>query len=156
MSDGQTKEPVRYSPEIALIICDRLAKGESLRQICRSDGMPDESTVRLWSLTPDHPFSPQYAEARNLGIDAIAEETFEIADDGTNDWIQREVDEGRKEVVFNGEHYQRSRLRVDTRKWYLSKIAPKRYGDKLTTEHTGPNGGPIQFIPVDTGIKRGG
>ncbi len=46
---------------------------------------------------------------------------------------------------LNGEHVQRSRLRVDTRKWILSKLAPKRYGDKL--QHTGDGGGPIRVRP---------
>lgn len=57
-------------------------------------------------------------------------------------------------AMVDGDHIQRSRLRVDTRKWLLSKVLPKVYGDKSTTTHTGPDGGPVQFVSVDTGIKR--
>lgn len=66
----------------------------------------------------------------------MADELVEIADDGTNDYVEREVDGGVR-VVFDGEHFQRSRLRVDTRKWVLSKVLPKIYGDKIGVEVTG-------------------
>ena len=60
----------------------------------------------------------------------MADEMLEIADDGSNDWMLRK--DGDKEFyVLNGEHVQRSRLRLDTRKWLLSKALPKVYGDKL-------------------------
>ena len=68
--------------------------------------------------------------------DALVEESLEISDDGTNDWMARrsEAEKGAGVTtgwVLNGEHVQRSRLRVDTRRWYASKIAPKKYGEKL-------------------------
>ncbi len=50
--------------------------------------------------------------------------------------------DGSTQTVLNGEHVQRSRLRVDSRKWLLSKLKPERYGDKL--QHSGPGGGPVQ------------
>ena len=63
----------------------------------------------------------------------MADETLEIADDSSHDTITD--DEGNER--FNSEFAARSRLRVDTRKWLLSKALPKVYGDKITTEHTG-------------------
>ena len=81
-------------------------------------------------------FFAQYARARDVGLDAMADELFDIADDGTNDWMERDG-EGNPGYAVNGENVSRSRLRVDTRKWYLSKLAPKRYGEKLeVTEKT--------------------
>lgn len=74
-----------------------------------------------------------------------AEEIIEIADDGSNDWMERN-DKDNPGFVANGEHIQRSRLRSDNRKWLLSKLAARKYGDKL--EHTGPEGGPIQVSIV--------
>lgn len=71
----------------------------------------------------------------------MADEVMDISDDGANDWMQRN-DPDNPGYVVNGEHQARSRLRVDTRKWYLSKLAPKRYGDKI--ELSGPDGQPIQ------------
>lgn len=101
--------------------------------------MPGESTVRDW-VRQDPSFSAQYAIARDMGLDAMAEETLEIADDGSNDTYTD--DEGNEAV--NHDVIQRSRLRVDTRKWFLSKLAPKRYGDKQQHEVSGPGGGPIE------------
>jgi hypothetical protein len=82
-------------------------------------------------------FSQQYAKAREALLDHWAEEITEIADDGSNDWIKREAEEGRVEIKVDAEHINRSRLRVDTRKWLLSKLAPKKYGDKTQVEHSG-------------------
>jgi len=95
--------------------------------------MPADSTVRLWALNDQGPgFSAQYAQARDLGLDAMADELLEISDDSSGD--ERETEAG---VVMNTEFAARSRLRVDTRKWFLSKLAPKRYGDRLDVAVTG-------------------
>lgn len=133
--------PTDYGPEVVGIICSELAQGKSLREICRREDMPALSSVFLW-LSKHKEFSEQYTRAREAGVEALAEETLEIADEASNDWMERN-DPDNPGYVVNGEHIQRSRLRVDTRKWLLSKIAPKKYGDKVTNEHTGPDGGPI-------------
>lgn len=129
--------PSLYTQDIADAICERLADGESLRAICRDEGMPQESTVRLWALEDREGFSAQYTKARDIGLDAMADELLEIADDGSNDWMQRNYGE-QEAWVANGEAMGRSRLRLDTRKWLMSKMAAKRYGDKLL--HTGADG----------------
>ena len=139
--------PTKYTKELAQEICSGLASGLSLREVCRANNMPDERTVRQWALDDLHGFSPQYARARELGYQSMADELMEIADDGTNDWIQRHGTEEEQEMfVLNGEHVQRSRLRVDTRKWMLSKMLPKVYGDKTQLQHSGPDGGPIAIV----------
>lgn len=129
--------PSDYNSEIAQVVCMRIAEGESLRMVCRDEAMPDKSTVLRW-LGRHEEFRAQYAQAKELGIEAIAEELFEIADDGTNDWMELTDSEGNAYgYKANGEHIQRSKLRIDTRKWYLSKIVPKKYGDKQQVEHSG-------------------
>tara|TARA_R110000851_G_scaffold165169_2_gene309947 strand:+ start:155923 stop:156429 length:507 start_codon:yes stop_codon:yes gene_type:complete len=129
-----------YTPEIAREICERLAAGESLRSICREDRMPDDSTVRSWVLSNSHEnFTERYLLARDSGMDTIADELLEISDDGRNDWMVSN-DPDNPGYKLNGESVQRSKLRVDTRKWYLSKIAPKRYGDSARLALTGPDG----------------
>lgn len=138
--------PSKYTKALADKICARLAEGETLRSICRDEEMPDEKAVRDWVREDREGFSPHYAQARDTGLDAIAEEAFEIADDGTNDWMEKHHYKGDDTKAFNGEHVQRSKLRVDLRKWYLSKMAPKRYGEKLDVEHSGPGGGPVTFV----------
>ncbi len=122
-----------------------MAAGESLRRICRDDHMPSDTAVRGWALDDVDGFSSQYTRAVELRAMLWAEETLDIADDGTNDWIKRRKDDGESQVVCDHEHIQRSRLRVDTRKWFLSKVLPKIYGDKL--QHTGDGGGPIRVRP---------
>lgn len=134
---GKRGRPSRYTQEIGEIICDRLMDGETLRQICRDEDMPDERTVRRWAANPEHEFSPHYTRAREIGYLRMVDELLEIADDGSNDWMIREGKDGEASWVANGEHVQRSRLRVDTRKWVLAKMLPKVFGEKLDTANAG-------------------
>ena len=133
--------PTGYTADIAQGICARLADGETLREICRSEEMPARSTVHLWLLAHSE-FSDQYARAREIQADAWADELVEIADNGSNDWMERNRQDDQGYQV-NGEHIQRSRLRADTRKWLMSKVAAKKYGDKVQQEISGPDGGPV-------------
>jgi len=136
--------PSRYTDALAAKICKRLAEGESLRSICRDEALPPESTVRGWVVDDHKGFPAQYARARDIGLDVMADEILEISDDGSNDWMERQG-ENSEGWMLNGEHVQRSRLRIDSRKWLLSKMAPKRYGDKF--QHVGEGGGPIRVRP---------
>jgi len=120
-----------FNQETADKICERIANGESVRKICKDKAMPAQSTIFKW-LVDNANFSEQYTRAREAQADLIFEEMFEIADDGSNDWMDREG-----KVELNSEHIQRSRLRIDARKWMLSKMAPKKYGDKVSLDHSG-------------------
>jgi hypothetical protein len=140
--------PSDFTPELAGKICERLQDGRTLRDVCRDEDMPDERTVRGWATEDREGFFPQYARAREIGYQAMADELLEIADDGKNDWMERKGEDGNSAYVLNGEHVQRSRLRTDTRKWLLSKALPKIYGDRVVNEHSGPNGGPIAITQI--------
>jgi hypothetical protein len=118
--------PSNYSVEKATTICDRLALGESLRKICEDDAMPDKSTVLRWIAAHDE-FRDQYARAREAQADFWAEQIIDISDDGQNDTYTD--DDGNERT--NQDVIARSRLRVDTRKWLMARMAPKKYGDKL-------------------------
>lgn len=123
--------PSSYTEEIAGEICAKLAEGLSLREICRQDDFPDKSTVMRW-LAQHKGFQDQYARAKEIGVEALAEDILDIADDGTNDWMERLGSDGQPAGwVFNGEAARRSQIRIDARRWLLSKLAPKKYGDKL-------------------------
>lgn len=100
--------------------------------------MPCAATVFNW-LRRHKEFVEQYEKAKEEQADALAEDILDIADDGTNDWMEREVGEGEGNTGWklNGEHVQRSRLRVDARKWIASKLKPKKYGDKSDVHHSG-------------------
>lgn len=116
-----------YTPEIAAEILDLVSAGKSLRSICELDGMPDERTVRRWASENREGFAPQYEAARNIALDILADEVLSIADQSDGD-------------------VPRDRLRFDARRWYLSKLAPKRYGDKVT--HAGDPDNPVAVEDV--------
>lgn len=116
--------PSEYTEDRAEAICEALADGKSLVQVCDQEGMPSRETVRRWLKADLHGFRAKYAHAREQQAVALADEILQIADDGTNDTQTDE--EGR--VIVNHDHINRSRLRVDARKWLASKLLPKVYG----------------------------
>jgi hypothetical protein len=120
-------------------VCERIAKGETLSAICRSEGFPDPVTVWRWKEIDDQ-FAQDFARARELGYDAIADETVRIADDASNDYMESK--RGGKE--FDAEHVQRSKLRVETRLKLLAKWSPKKYGEKVVVG--GDEDSPVQVV----------
>jgi hypothetical protein len=139
--------PSSFSQEKADNICDQLAEGLSLREVCRQDGMPSKSMVMRW--LHEHPsFRDQYTRAKDIGIEAIAEDILDIADDAKNDWMERNAEEDRGWIA-NGENVRRSQIRIDARKWLLSKLAPKKYGDKLDLKHSGSIATPRELSDDD-------
>lgn len=138
--------PTKYTKEIGDIICAAIADRRPLARICKENNMlPGCSTVFRW-LREHEEFRENYEISMALRADYFAEEIAEIADNGKNDWMEIN-DPDNRGYKHNGEHIQRSRLRVDARKWLSSKYDPKKYGDRLNQEvkatHTGANGGPI-------------
>lgn len=133
-----------YTPELASEILRRISDGESLRAICREEGFPAPSTVRGWVVDDVEGFAEQYMRARALQAEHWAEEILEIADETAFD--DKINDKG--DIVPDNEYMQRSRLRVDTRKWLLSKVLPKVYGDKLDVTSKGEKVGLVINIEV--------
>ena len=123
--------PSSFTQEIADRICERIAEGEGLRRIVLDEGMPSEKTVYRW-LRENGDFRQQYACAREDQAEHFLDEIMDIADDASRDTV--DTDNGE---VANTEWIQRARLRVDARKWAMSKLAPKKYGDKIGIEHSG-------------------
>ena len=130
--------PSVYTDEIAESICQRLRDGETLNAICKSDEMPSEATVRAWALDDHCGFSAKYARARELGYLKLADEIIEIAD--TPLIGEKTVETMRGTDITRADMVDRSRLKVDTRKWMLSKMLPKVYGDKIAVDHSGKVG----------------
>ena len=145
---AQVGRPTDYCPELIDKICDRLTQGESLKTICKDADMPNTSSIFLW-LAKYPEFSDKYARAKSAQMDTMAEEIVEISDDRSNDVT---VDEKGNEKV-DWECVQRSKLKVDTRKWLMSKLAPKKYGELKTLQHQGPNGGPMQSEVIERGAQ---
>lgn len=122
--------PSLYTPELAQRICARIAEGESLRSICRDEDMPGDATVRAWAINDVEGFSAQYTKARDIALDLMADDLIEIADTPQLGQKTKTNEKGETETT-EGDMIEHRRLRVDARKWYLSKLAPKRYGDKV-------------------------
>lgn len=120
--------PADYTPAVGDEICKQLAKGKSLNSICKSEAMPDDSTVYRWLLATHNKdldqFRDNYALAREIQYQRMADEIIDIADDGLNDYVLANSEEGDI-CRINPEAIGRSRLRVDTRKWFMSKVLPK-------------------------------
>ena len=127
MPKGMRPGSIEYDPVLAEEILERLADGDSLASICREGGIPDERSVRRWARNHGD-FGDQYAVARRLGYKKRADERLEIADDSSADWV--ETENGKR--VLDTVHVNRARLMIDTRKWLLSKMLPKVYGDHVT------------------------
>lgn len=102
--------PSSYSDDKADAICIRLAQGESLRKICKDADMPSEATVYAW-LFKDEAFQEKYARARTAQSEPWLEDIIEVADDP-----EMKADD--------------KRVRIDARKWAMSKLAAKKYGER--------------------------
>jgi len=101
-----------------------------LQRLCDTyDDMPDKTTINVWRYQNPE-FSTQYAQAKLVQADLLAEECLDIADDSRNDWMES-LDEDGQGIGWrlNGDHVNRSRLRIDTRKWLAAKLLPKQYGE---------------------------
>lgn len=121
---------VVFSPELFDRICERMANGESLRAICKGKDMPNKRTVLRW-LECNEKLADQYSEAQNLRAEHYFDEIIDIADSKADP--------------------QKTRVQIDARKWVLSRMNPKKYGDKFTQELTGTDGSPLQVQIVRFG-----
>ncbi|MFZ9966416.1 MAG: hypothetical protein ACO3IN_05395 [Steroidobacteraceae bacterium] len=107
-----------YAKEIRNEILDRIGSGESLRSICRDDGMPDKSVVFRW-LASDEEFATKYARARLQQAEVIFDGLADIEDQVLNEQLKPDA----AKVVLWSRH------------WRASKLNPKKYGDKIETTH---------------------
>lgn len=146
--------PSTYSPEAAMPILERMYKGDSIRSICATPGMPDYDTVSRWRIRNED-FAIQYARARRAQVEARIEDAARWADEmpmmdvpDPDGGISRRIDPAG---------IQRNKLRCEQARWEASKLlrgpisAPLDYGDRIQQEVSGPNGGaiPVSISAVD-------
>ncbi len=125
-----------YDPELLMpFICERIANGDSLRKISKLDGMPSVALIIKW-VGEDPRWHEQYARAKERQMDHYAEEIVEISDDTAKDTHVTTYEGGVERTSPNTEWISRSRLRVDSRKWLMSKLAPKKYGEFLKVDQS--------------------
>ena len=126
---GKKGQGSGYSEELAASICAQVSGGLTIKEICLLDDMPGRTAVYKW-LGEHEDFANMYARAREERAELVADEIIAIADDGGLDPNDK-------------------RVRIDARKWWAAKVNPKKFGDKVTNEHSGPDGGPIPVARIE-------
>jgi hypothetical protein len=113
--------PSSYNQELGNLICECIALGMSVRRICDSEGMPDETTVYRWLNVHDD-FRLSYARARVVQAQTYFDEIGDIARKAT------------------AETAQVARVQIDALKWQAAKLSPKQFGDRVELAHEGEVG----------------
>lgn len=130
--------PSKYTEELAEVICERIADGESMRRICRDDDMPDKETIRRWKREKED-FRARFARAREEAADSYADRMLAYCDEfETAESITRV--QGLKEASQN--------LR-----WLAGVTKPKVYGDLQKLEHSGAGGAPLKITIERPGVE---
>ena len=114
-----SKKPYPFTPELFTELCNRISDGRSLRSVCGDEDMPGKYVALDW-IAKDATLANQYARA----CEERAEYLAELA-----------LIEASNENIEAGA-VARDRLKVDTIKWFASKLAPKKYGDRSQVDHT--------------------
>lgn len=146
--EAKLGRPTRYTKKMGEEICCRLSDGESLRSICNDSHIVHRANVFRWLLSDADiyaNFRDQYAIAREIQAETLMDDIFDIADNGSNDWMESNHPDNDGYSV-NGECLGRSRLRVDTRKWFASKVIT-RFRDKPDSDIKDDL--PIQRIAIE-------
>ncbi len=129
--------PSLYTVELGEQICERLMDGESLVKICSSESMPSRSTVMRWQ-NSDPDFEAKCARARLMQADLMDDKILDEAN------------------ACDEDNYQAAKVRISAYQWRASKLAPKKYGDKVQAEVSGADGGPIQAAIAVTFVRTNG
>jgi Bacteriophage Sf6, terminase small subunit-like len=147
--------PTLYTEELAARICERLASGESLSQICRDPAMPCIATIFVWF--SKHPsFVENYTRARTLQAEVYFDQMVAIADtpEKAVKRVTRPGPKGGDQVeTTETDATEHRRLRIETRKWVLGRMLPQKYGDKTQVEMSGRVDGTISIIASEVDKK---
>ena len=140
--------------KIFSLICDELEKGYSLRSILRRENMPSSRTFYKW-LKEDEVKVKLYEESTTLRSEALFDKMFEIANNTELGEVTKLTANGLE--VTTSDMIAHRRLKIDVIKWGLSKLNPKKYGDKIQTEHSGEiKSSNLSNMSTDELIKRAG
>lgn len=131
--------PTRYAPPLGERILERLSNGETATQICHDPEMPRYPVLKRWERDNEE-FAKRYAVARKQCCEYHTDEIIAIADDSTNDYVDRLTAKGKVYRVFDREHFERSKLRVHARQWEASKILRHVYGERAEVDLRTPDG----------------
>lgn len=140
--------PTTYNSHIASVICIRLAEGESLREILKTEGMPAQSTVYEWLLR-NTDFAEQYARAREEQADTLADQIIAIADENPVVTELKDREGNVIDIKIDSGYVAYQKQRIDARKWTAMKLKPKKYGERMQV--AGDSENPLE-AKVDLGI----
>ena len=135
--------PSEYDPEIAGQICHLISiQTISLTAICNSrDEFPEAKTFYRWMISHEE-LRQLYARAKEDQLQILADEIVPLADaDRICEKVTIKADGSREVVILD--QVERTKLQIDSRKWLLSKLNPKKYGDNSKLQLTGEDGGPL-------------
>lgn len=137
------RDPFFTDPESINEFCDYIAAGGNMAAFCRERGLKYNAVD--WWVEQNDTRSQMYARACARRADVLADEIIAISDEAV---VETKYEGEEIKLVLDATAVARNRLRVDARKWAASKLRPSKYGDKVTTELTGANGGAIQVAAV--------
>ena len=146
---ASSKRNVELTRDVFLTVCDRLIQGEPLVMICADHTMPSTNQIMRY-LFDDEVAREMYYAAREMQCETLAEEAMMVANDDSDD---HSIDDRGRRISHN-EVVQRARVKIDTIRFMMSKMSPKRYGDKNVTEIQGSADRPVT-LQVVTGVPRG-
>jgi hypothetical protein len=131
--------PTKYNALVCDAIHGRLSQGRSLHSICQDDDMPHEATVFEW-IAKYPEFAEKYAHGKRNQMDYYAEEVTYLADG----------------VDASADAIQKAKLQIETRKWLMGKLKPKKYGDSSKTIHVGGDvdDNPVRFAKAETALSK--
>ncbi len=137
-----------FTQEMADLVCERIAiDGHSLKEIDRDPDMPCAGTILKW-VAEVPSFALEYARARERLLEHWAEDTLDIANT-PHMGEKTEISDQFGTKIIRGDMIEHRRLQIDARRWLLSKLAPRKYGDKLDLNLGGQDGNnPVQLEDV--------
>lgn len=124
--------PTKYSKELADRICEQISTSIfGLETICSNNpDFPNPSNIFVWLIKYPE-FQEKYDKAREHQCNVMADKILQVAWDDARDTIESERGE-----TCNSEWISRSRLKVDSLKWLLTKLQPRKYGEKVQNDTT--------------------
>jgi hypothetical protein len=126
----QSRAETAYAPETAELVLDELVSGRTLQDICADPDMPSVASVGRWVRDDREGFAARYRDAREVGYQIIGDQALRIVDDRRNDWIIWRREDGTMARMLDPQRVNRALARVQTRRWLLSKMLPKQFGDR--------------------------
>ena len=145
--------PSSFTQHIADVICTRIAEGESLREIVKTEGMPDRVTVYRW-LLDNESFCNQYTRAREEQADTLADEILAISDESPEVDYIKDKHGNVIDIKIDSGYVAYQRQRIDARKWVAAKLKPKKDSENIKLSGDAENPVEVGVTMLDAFVKK--